>query len=220
MPIQIEDRSIERVSIVDDQERARESYAYSIEDLDLTPVPVTGPLNDLDHFVDHISDQTQAVLCDYRLRQRNYARFDGDEIVVQCYKCSFPAVLCTTYTDMDISLIRSRRRFIPVLLRPNELDPDAIHRGFQRCIQEFNGQFQPSRRPWRTLIRVIETVSDEPFFYVVIPGWDLRQKIRVYLEDLPQNMHSLVEPGKRFHAQVNTGAERHEELYFDSWETD
>ena len=30
----------------------------------------------------------------------------------------------------------------------------------------------------------------------------------------------LVQPGMRFHAEVNTGAESHEDLFFDSWDSE
>ena len=221
MPFQIENTTIERVSIVDDDERARESYEYSLEELELSPVQEAGPLKDLQQFLQRLPTRADAVLCDYHLRkQGNYASFNGDEIVVACYRDSFPAVLCTTYTDVDINLMRSSRRFIPALLKPDELDPDNIARGFERCIQEFDGRYQPSRKPWRTLVRVEEVEPDEDYFYVIISGWNPRKKIRVSLDDLPNNIRPLVKPEKRFHAQVNVGAENHEDLYFDSWEAD
>jgi hypothetical protein len=116
--------------------------------------------------------------------------------------------------------MRSRRRFIPALLKPDELDPDNIARGFERCIQEFDGQYQPSRKPWRTLVRVEEVEPGEDYFYVIISGWNPRKKIRVSFDDLPNDIRSLVKLEKRFHAQVNVGAENHEDLYFDSWEAD
>ena len=192
MPLQIESTRIERVSIVDDDERARESYEYSLEELGLFPVQEAGPLNNLQRFLQQLPTQVDAVLCDYHLRKKgHYARFNGDEIVAECYKI-IPAVLCTTYTDVDISLMRSRRRFIPALLKPDELDPDNIARGFERCIQEFDGQYQPSRKPWRTLVRVEEVEPGEDYFYVIISGWNPRKKIRVSFDDLPNDIRSLV----------------------------
>ena len=211
--------TIERVSIVDDDERARESYGYALEELGLSPVKEKGPLRDMQEVLERLQTRVDAVICDYHLGKiGNYASFDGDEIVVKCYMNSFPALLCTTYTDLDTYLMRSRKRFIPAILKPNELDPDNIARGFERCVQEFNGLFQPSRKPWRTLVRVEEVELAGDYFYVIVPGWDPRQKMRVSIKDLPANMRDLVRPDKRFHAHVNVGAENHEDLYFDKWE--
>ena len=213
--------TIERVSIVDDDERARESYGYALEELGLSPVKEKGPLRDMQEVLERLQTRVDAVICDYHLGKiGNYASFDGDEIVVKCYMNSFPALLCTTYTDLDTYLMRSRKRFIPAILKPDQLDPDNIARGFERCVQEFNGHFQPSRRPWRTLVRVEEVEAEWEYFYVVISGWSSREKIRISFDDLPCNFRSLVKAEKRFHAQVNVGAENHEDLYFDSWEAD
>ena len=219
MQSQNESTTIERVSIVDDDERAREGCEYALQELGLTPVQEAGPLRDMQGVLDRLQTRVDAVICDYHLGKiGNYASFDGDEIVVKCYMNSFPALLCTTYTDLDTYLMRSRKRFIPAILRPDQLDPDNIARGFERCVQEFNGLFQPSRKPWRTLVRVEEVESKEGYFYVIIPGWNWRKKIRVSLKDLPDNVRGLVMPDKRIFAQVNVGAENHEDLYFDKWE--
>lgn len=213
--------TIERVSIVDDDVRARESYGYALEELGLSAIQEEGPLRDVQGVLVRLQTRVDAVICDYHLGKiGNYASFNGDEIVVKCYMNSFPALLCTTYTDLDTYLMRSRRRFIPTVLQPDELDPDNIKRGFERCLQEFSGLFQPSRRPWRSLVRVEEVEIAGGYFYVIVPGWDPRKKMRVSLKDLPANMRDLVRPEKRFHAQVNVGAEKHEDLYFDRWEAE
>ncbi len=221
MPLQMENRTFSRVSIVDDDNEARDSYEYPIEELGLTVVPEAGPLRNLQRYVEALPAQADAVLCDFHLRKKgNYANFNGDELVAACYQDSFPAVLCTSYTDVDIISLRNRRRFIPVLLKPRDLNPDNIARGFQQCVQEFNGDFQPIRRPWRTQVRVEEVEAERGFFYVVISGWSSREKISISFDNLPRDFQSLVAPQKRLHAQVNVGAENPDDLYFDSWEAD
>ena len=221
MPLHLQNKTFARVSIVDDDNEARDSYEDPVEELGLTVVQEVGPLNDLERFLEILPTRADGVLCDFHLRKKgNYANFNGDELVAACYRGCFPAVLCTSYTDVDIILMRSRRRFIPVLLKPRELDPDNIAKGFEQCLQEFDGLFQPSRRPWRTLVRVEEVEAEREYFYVIISGWSSREKIRISLDDLPDNFRPLVKSEKRFHAQVNVGAERHEDLYFDSWEAE
>lgn len=221
MPLQIENKTFARVSIVDDDSKARGSYEFSVEDLGLTAVNEDGPLDNLQRFLKELPARADAVLCDLHLRKKgHYADFDGDALVAACYRDSFPAVLCTSYADIDIFVMRSLRRFIPVLLKPRELNPDNIAKGLERCLQEFDGHFQPSRRPWRTLVRVEEVEAESEYFYVIISGWSSREKIRITFDDLPNRFRPLIKPQKRFHAQVNVGAESADDLYFDSWEAD
>jgi len=220
MALQVAGKTIKRITIVDDDPGARETYEYIWDDLHVQSKQEAGPINDSGKFLKRMMKQSHALLCDYHLKKKVYATFDGDELVERCYKASFPAILCTSYTDYDLTLMRSRRRFVPILLKPNELDRDTIINGFERCIKEFKGEFLPSRKPWRTLVRVEEVELAEKYFYAVVPGWNLRKKIRLYVDDLPREMQPLVTPGKRFHAQVNVGAKSEEELYFHAWESE
>ena len=214
--------TIERVSIIDDDQSAREGYEHAVEDLGLQAVPEVGPLlPTIRELVERLPNGAEAVLCDYRLRIRGgYSTFDGDAIVARCYQRHFPAVLCTRFVDADIDLIRGFSRFIPALLRPEELDPDTLWHGFERCIAEFQGDFAPSRKPWRTLVRVeeVESSGSATWIYVVLPGWNRRQVIRLLSEHLPPQIRKLAQPGRRFHAKVNVGADSHEQIYFDDWE--
>ena len=67
-------------------------------------------------------------------------------------------------------------------------------------------------------MRVYDIDRDRGFFYVVVPGWDVRAKVRLDLDSLEEEIKCLVEPGKRFHAKVNIGAQSSRDLYFDEWE--
>ena len=222
MPLTINDRTIRRVRIVDDEPSVRNAYELSVEDLDLEPVQAEGPLLDLVHFIDETMEVADAAILDHQLRVSNYADFDGAETVAKLYQRQFPAVLCTTYGEAKIDEMRRYRRYIPVLLNPDELEPESLVRGFEQCVQEFSNHYQPSRKPWRTLLRV-ETEGQEKsewagFFFVVIPAWDPHIKIRLRRNDLPCIIQKRIAPGARFHAHVNIGAETHEELFFENWE--
>jgi hypothetical protein len=74
--------------------------------------------------------------------------------------------------------------------------------------------------PQHLTVSLEEVVADGGYFYVVIPGWNPKEKIRLSVKDLTEAMRRLLTPGRRFHAQVNLGAENYEELYFDSWESE
>ena len=222
MTTQIAGTTFERVWIVDDDENARDGYCDPVSELGVEAAPESGPLPGIDEFVSKMKSQASGVLCDYILRQRNYSEYNGDLLVESLYKGHLPAVLCTRYTDADVTLFRGRRRYIPALLMPSEVDPDNLARGFETCIEEFAGNFQPDRKPWRTLVRIEEFVDDDKhkYMYVVVPGWSPNKKIRLYLEDLPLNVRKVVREDKRLHAQVNIGTESHEQLYFTEWEVD
>lgn len=214
MSLKIANRTISRVIVVDDSEESREAYEYSLEELELDIVYETGPLESVEKSLTGMRSKADAIVCDYQLRKKNYSRFNGDDLVALSNKANLPALLCTTFTDSDITLMRSKRRFIPSLLKPATFIPEMIVRGFERCLLEFEGKFEASRRPWRTLVRVADIDESRRYFYVVVPGWDTEQKIRVYFEDTPKDVSDLVQLGQRFHAIANVGATSPDELYF------
>lgn len=213
--MEIQGRAIERAFIVDDDPAARESYEYAIEDLDVQPVPVEGPLDDVDSFIRTIQ-RSDVLLCDYHLRKRPYASCDGDELIAKCYRADVPGVLCTTFTDT--TLRRDRLRYIPGLIKTGSPDPDDLVRAWARCISELNGRFEPARHPWRTLVRVEELDPERKFVYVIVPPWDVHQKVRIDMDSLPDPIRQRLRPDRRFHAMVNTGAESYEDLFFEAWE--
>lgn len=217
MPVTIHDREISRVLIVDDDPEARNGYGYPVEDLELEPVKVEGPVETVESFLIEAKQSADAVVCDYHLRKHNYAICDGDTLVAECYKAGIPGILCTTYTDVDVDIRRDYLRYIPALLRTSP-EPETLVEAWRNSLCEISGTFRPTRRPWRTLVRVDE-VTDGGYLYAIVPAWSPQQKIRLYKDSLPKEILDLVEPGKRFHAQVNIGAERHEDLFFDDWES-
>jgi hypothetical protein len=92
--------------------------------------------------------------------------------------------------------------------------------GFQKCIDEYGGTFEITRRPWRTLVRVVELRDDpgQKAAYVVVPAWEPEKRVRIPASALPEDFFEKTGEGKRVHAQVNIGAETYSDLYFDDWE--
>ena len=219
MPVMIHDREISRVLIVDDDPEARDGYGYPVEDLELEPVKVEGPVETVESFLIEARQSADAVVCDYHLRKHNYATCDGDILVAECYKAGIPGILCTTFTDVDVTIRRECLRYIPALLKTNSPDPEELKEAWRKSLREIEGTFHLTRRPWRTLVRVTEVDDEGGYFYAIVPAWSPQQKIRIYKDNLPYEIRGLVEPGRRFHAQVNTGAESHESLFFDGWES-
>lgn len=219
MPFVVAGRDVERIAIVDDDRAVRESYEESIREVGAEPIQESGPLEALATFAQRTRDRTQAALCDFKLRVKNYAAFDGAELTAHWYRLGFPALLCTKWDKASIDEVRRYRPCIPVLIKPSELDPDRITAGLEVCIHEFAGKRVPSRRVWRTMVRV-EEVSDGTYkyVYVVVPGWEPKEVIGLPFADIPDAVQALVKPDARLYAKVNLGAESYEDLFFDEWE--
>lgn len=220
MPLSINNVTIARVEIVDDDPVARAAYAYPIEDMELVPVfPDRLRYTDLHEFVNLVQQRADAAICDYNLSVKNFANFYGSETVSALYERGFPAILCTRYGKAEVDSIRPFRRYIPCLLTPDNLDPTTIEKGFRKCVEEIQGIFLPSRRPWRTLLYIEEYENVRGYIYLIIPAWNPKEIISLRLDTLPIEIQQLMKQGQsHFHAKVNLGAENYEDLYFTDWE--
>lgn len=215
--MQILDREISRVFIIDDDPEARESFTYTIEDLELEPVEFTGPISSANDLIGSV-ESTDAILCDLHLKQRDYSTCDGHEILEACYNEQIPGVLCTTFTDAGYTINRKSLRFIPAFLRTSSPSPDVLMDAFTKSLAEMNGTFHPTRQPWRTQIRIEEVDPSLNYVYAVVPAWDVRKKIRIDRDVVPEQIYGSFHNEKIVHAKVNIGAESYEELFFVSWE--
>lgn len=219
MSLTVDGHQIQRVLVIDDEPLARESYGEVVEDLNLNPILVDDTYHDLQRFALNVKHRGDAAICDHHLRKQQYAAFNGADFVAYMYDMKFPALLCTRREEADIDEIRPYRRNIPVLLNPRDLTPENIQAGFNKCVNEFNEKFLPSRKPWRALVRVDGVDEENKLFYVIIPGWDAEQVIRLRLQDLPSTVKEKILSGTtRIHAKVNLGAEANEDIFFYDWE--
>ena len=221
MSIRIVDREFSSILLIDDDVAARQAAGYCVEDIELKPIQEDGPIIDMYDYLDSIEKKAQGVICDQKLKVHDYSRFNGAEIIGALYDRKFPAILCTRFENEDLDQIRNFRRKVPVLLKPDELNDDSLVKGLEICINEFNGNILPSRKPWKTMIRIenvdYDSNENNPFVYLVIPGWDPSEGIRIYLNDIPTNVRENVKEGERLYAQVNLGAENHEDLFIVGW---
>ncbi|SRR6266540_1787780 len=212
------DREISRVVIVDDLIAARQSYELTVEDADLLPVPEEGPLPSLDAYVQQMRTRADAVLSDFKLTVKNYARFDGAELVARAYDAGVPGVLCTRYEKAQLDEIRVYRDRIPVLVQPHDLDTETLVRSIESAVHELDKGRPSSRKPWRTQVHVVEVDTADGFFYVDLPGWDSSEIIRLRLKDLAESIRLHIKEDFRCHAQVNIGADSSDDLFFVDWE--
>ena len=214
--ITIQDRQIERALIVNDEPDAREAYEYVVEDMGVSPYQVVDGLHDsMSPFLSKLQS-ADVVLCDFHLKKRDYAPFNGDKVLANCFQADIPGVLCTSFAEPWIR--RDCLRYIPGIVRTGNPQAADLIGALKRCVRELDGEFAPDRRPWRTLVRVDDIDHDRHCFYAVVPAWDVRTKVRIYNDNLPASIRALLEPDRRLHALVNTGADSSRDLFFDSWE--
>lgn len=220
MPITINEKTISSMHIIDDDPKVRETYKWTISDSNLEPIEVTGPLPDLTSFIDDLLPKTEAVICDHKLSVRDYARFNGAESIASLYKRDIPGILCTNWITAAPEEIRKYRRFIPVLINPLELDPKKIVDGLSQCINEFEGFYQVRRKPWNTLIRIEDVDNERGYIFIVAPGWNSTEVIRLSIDSIPQEIeHEINFEGKiHFNAEVNLGAEDQRDIYIHNWQ--
>jgi len=216
--LSLEGREIERVFIVDDDAYARDIYAEYVEDAQLEPVIADGKYGEVDELLMQAKNaNAQAIICDYHLSVGNYATFNGASAVAKWYCQSIPALLCTNFEKAQVDEMRIWRRQIPVLMRPDEFGSTSLVDGLQTCLRELLGQFKTERKPIRSLIYVVD--RDDRAMYVQVPSWyEPATAVDLLETAVPPEIWSAATAGHRFHAMVNIGATRMEELYFMDWE--
>ena len=218
MAQQILGKSFDKTLIIDDQPEARDVFAETLEDAGLTPMPDSGPLGEPDAYLQSsVHGPATAALCDQFLHHRNYAHFEGAQLVKLFYENRFPAVLCTHYDEL-IDDIRPYRRWIPSLQRPYEMDGGLFLAGLRECLTEFTGEFRAQREPWRTQIKVVDVREDEKRFFVEIPAWS-STVVPLKYQGVPDFITGQLKEGWRCRAYVNLGAEELVDLYVCDWET-
>ena len=216
MALEILGKTVDKTLIIDDQPEAREIFAETLEEVSLTPLPDSGPLGEADAYLKKsIEGPANAALCDQFLHHRNYARFDGTELLKRFYENCFPAVLCTQYDEL-LDDIRSYRRWIPSLQRPHEMDGDGFLAGVRECLTEFAGGFRPAREPWRTQIKVVDVREEEKRFFIEIPAWS-STVVPLKYQGVPAFITAELREGWRCRANVNLGAEALQDLYVCDW---
>ena len=216
----------ERVALVDDDPTAEEMLSVLLEDAGYEAIGVQPPIESIDGAIAQIRSVASAAVCDHRLSPRGLANFSGAELVAQLYASDFPAVLISQYSTIDQNVsIRKYRSKIPILLPRDDLEPDRIGDAIRVCADEIAGRWLPSRRSWRTLVRVVakDTEGSEEVLDAIVPGWRPNEAVRFPADLLGGHKNSLPEGPNarldfRFSAMVNLGAENSGDLYFENFQ--
>jgi len=206
---------IQRVAVIDDDKQARDAIAESIADADLQPVIQQERLNSLADLIGKLKIDADAAICDHRLKPRNYASFQGAEAIAELYRIHFPALLITAWSTEDIDNIRPYRREIPVMIRSGGLEPRIIREGIVQCLNEFRNTYVKERQPRRVLLRIEEV--DSSFVYIIVPSWDSNTGLKLPRSIIPKHLGDI-KPGMRLYSEVNIGASKNEDLYFNQFE--
>lgn len=218
--VSLNGNEIQRVSVIDDDPTSRDGYSLFVEELAMEALKESGPFSSVTQCVERVLASAQAAISDFKLRVKNYATFNGAELVASLYEKRVPAILCTRFEWADIDQIRPYRARIPSLLRPDELDAESLPLALERCVQEFRSEFAQIRRPWKALIRIEDVQIEEgqgTSIDVCVPSWNHNVMIRLRQSELPAWMHARLTQNERVYAEVNLGAERPEDLYFANW---
>jgi hypothetical protein len=229
MALMVGNRYISRVRLIDDDAVVRSGYRYAVEDLDddMVAEEVTGPIASVESLLSEVDHDAEAVICDYNLRMTNYSAVNGDEVVKGLYVSRIPVVLCTRADEHLPWPIRQKRRFIPRVLHPNCLEPEALLECLRVCIDEFAGIFTPSRKPYRGLVRVEggDFSDDGKLVHsqIVVPAWTdqlVPYDFDASFGNVFEKIKLAVTAGAATHffAHVNLGAESTEELFIDEVE--
>lgn len=217
--LNIRDRTISTIGVVDDSQKARQSRGLLLADAGLNTLDIAGPLESVAYARELLSPACEAFICDHHLNTNaNYAQFLGAELVAHAVSEGLPAILCTRYMVAEVLDIRRHLPMIPALLSPQDLsEPDDLQGALKVCIDEMEGDVLPERRAWRAQI-VVEDIADDGTFVADFPGWDTGQFIRFRNSDVPEEMRDSIRVGFRTFVLANLGEERPERFCVTRWQ--
>ncbi|WP_123646507.1 hypothetical protein [Lysobacter enzymogenes] len=214
-------RPLKRIAVVDDDDEAAMTLIHTLEDADLTPFRVA-PLDSIELLVSEILKNSDAAVCDHRLRYGGFSDVSGAELAARLIQEKHPTILVTQYLDQEADVsIRKYRSGLPVVLRRDEADePSELRSAFARCLVELNSGPIKDRKPQRTLIRVLDVVDlgGETVIDAVIHGWNSKDSVRFPASLIPSPLLANVERGTALSVVTNIRAEEKVDLYFEDFQ--
>jgi hypothetical protein len=169
----------------------------------------------------NILQKAEAAVCDHRLRPQGFAKFDGAELVAFLISKSLPAVLISQFVDQDYDVsIRHWRAKLPSVLSRDEFRADTFAAALEICRSEIRGEVTPQRRRHRVLIKIvdIQNEANQKVVDAIIPSWSRKAAVRFPFAIVPCRLHPRLKTNSYLIAQVNLGASRPEDLFFDKFE--
>lgn len=212
--------SAELLMIVDDDLESRNSFATTARIANFKTVLATDYLRrpaDLVEFAR--KSRVDGVLCDHKLKEANFANFDGAEGAAELNAAGIPAFLVTLYEPADVDIaIRPFRRRIPCLLhkRPRAA---LLRETFELTRAETVGkELRKERKPYRAslLVEAVQTQGGRNRIIVSIPQWKTDQTIPILCSSVPADAQGQMVVGGWLLADVNLNAACAEDLYIDA----
>lgn len=222
MAVTLLDRKINKIHVIDDDSDSRESYGLTVEEIEVETVLQNERVDNIESFLLTIGD-LDAVVSDHHLKKSSsYFPINGANFVYKCYQKHIPSVLVTKYEMASYHEIRPFKRNIPVVLTPEQFNPDTLVKALEECITEFKGSLSQTRKTWKTLVRFDDVIKDETdnktMVMAILPSWNRNLVINLKMIELPEEIQEIAEPDLRLYAHVNIDAEDPYELYFQNWE--
>lgn len=209
-----------KVAVIDDDENARNTIGFYIDDIEYEPVFIEGHYDSIDEIIKVITTSADAAVCDHRLQNGGLGSFYGSELVSRLIEIGFPAILITQFLDIDADVsIRKYREHIPYATSRDHASGDCIKELIQKTINETESNIENSRIPHRAILRIenITTEAGEDVADAVIETWNPNKAIRFPLSLMGQCGQS-VSVGKYYFAKVNTGAVESSDIYLTDFE--
>ena len=219
-----------RVAVIDDVRGQAETAAGIAEEAGLLPVIISegdGVFRTPQDLLAKLQqERSTAVICDHRLSHTQFAHFTGAEFVAILFQRKVPGLLLSTFAAIDgDTSIRLHRAHIPYIVSRDDLVPDEIVRGLERCKAELAGNTPLERLPRRTLVRVVDVLTEgiTPVVDAIVHTWNPDVAIRFPLDtvkdsSIRQVLEQGIETEIRLFAQVNVGCQDRNEIFFKEFE--
>lgn len=214
-------KSIRTVAVVDDDDQAALTIIHALEDGRFTPYRQEAA-ESLAALADLIILNSDAAVCDHRLRYGAFADISGAELAAVLIEKKHPTILVTQYLDQyaDIA-IRTHRSNLPVVLRREDADePEELRAAFARCKYELRRGKVNDRKLHRTLLQVMD-VSDVGGVQVIdaiVNGWNSKDTVRFPLSLVSSKDRQSVERFSILAAMTNVSTTEKVDLYFENVE--
>lgn len=204
----------DRVVVIDDDDDGRDTLIDSLGDHHYEGVSIVGRYgNDIDRLLHEIeASNPRFVICDHRLTAKQYATFNGLQVVERLIGLKRPAMLLTTYQEPERIALREARCRVPVIKGRDRFSVDEVPALFDIVCSEIAQEPVASRRPHRVLLRV-EAVRDADID-VVVPSWNRDHAFVLTKRSLGDKVRGVVKDGDYLLGDVNIGATAEDELYF------
>lgn len=212
---------LHNVAIIDDEVDAAETNGILLEQVGIKPVYLTRKLRSVNAAVKEICRVSEAAICDHRLQPRGLASFYGAELAAALMQNNFPAVVVSQFVKPDIDVsIRRWRSSLPSIVSRESADGELFVASIVKCVRELRGEVDPARKSHRTLFYIadLDKESGEKVADVIIPAWHPAEAVRFPLSLMPKAMARRARIGDHFAADINTGVENSEDLFFGHFE--